>query len=513
MQDNPVLILIKCISAVFLNRQLSSPIGAVVPLASKLLNDTRMPKDVVGDGGANDAARALMTTYEWLRSTRDDDVITKRDVVDRIRINCIHDNAYESIINDTLSIEGDDADAIRKRVRGITNEMRAFKRKRELAKLLSAANRRVNFNESNEDLDTYMGEFQQDLNAIVNTDTNAKEGLVAKIDFSSLTDIEETLQKTKDVNGSEGVLKTGWIALNKGLGIGGYRRGELVNWGALTHNYKTGVLLDHCRWFPMYNTPYMLDSDKKPAIVRLSFENKPEQDLPLMYRSLWEAEHKKKCDIKEINVKEAAQYIQEKLGANGYTFFMECYDPNGMDVWDIIDILNGYEAAGYEIHGLIVDYPELICGRSNSSRKDELINSTYEVLRNHCFPRGITVIAAHQLSTEAQRLTREGTSNFVQKVSTGGWYMYSQSLHTKLDCEWLIHIHKVGEDSYLTAHRGKHRGGDQTPMKHRFFAMKFQEYGGINDDLLSGECTAIYNLNSVSLPGSDTAQSAAADDW
>ena len=104
---------------------------------------------------------------------------------------------------------------------------------------------------------------------------------------------------------------------------------------------------------------------------------------------------------------------------------------------------------------------------------------------------------AHQLSSDAQRLAREGTADFVGKVAGGGFYQNCQSLHNKLDCEVVMHIHKQGDESYLTFAIGKLRGSSGLDPKRTRWAYKFQQYGGIVDDVNDLKSKALY-----SIPGS-----------
>jgi hypothetical protein len=200
-----------------------------------------------------------------------------------------------------------------------------------------------------------------------------------------------------------------------------------------------------------------------------------------------------KIDLSEVDPVKAARYVKDRLSVNGYEVAMECYDPNNFTVYDLLDVFNYYEAKGYEIHCATVDYLELIASKKKD-RIDEAINDVFEVSRNHCFPRGITLITAHQLSTEAVMLQRDNPTDFVKRISDGAYYRNTKSLNTKLDCEILMHIEKRFDQSFLTFARGKHRGGDQTPFAHRYFAYHFQEVGGIVDDVLKPKPDVIYDI-------------------
>ena len=175
---------------------------------------------------------------------------------------------------------------------------------------------------------------------------------------------------------------------------------------------------------------------------------------------------------------------------------MEHYDPAAFCVYDLITILNKYLDSGFEIHGCFTDYLTLIADNTFGERTDSKIQKTYEMVRNFCYPKGITFFTGSQLSTEAGTLAREHPSTLTQKVSVGGWYKDCKSLHTKLDIELFLHIHHhIDGFSYLMVSKGKHRGAI-VPHKLKHFMYKFEAIGGIIPDY--GEAPrALYNLPKV----------------
>lgn len=498
--DSPNLILVKAITAVFVDRALPEQNGKLEQVIDKSLKDLRLPADTLGDGSEGEIARALRNTLDWLRTLPVNTKVGRVDLIERIRVNCSYNSEYVDSLDRLLVLE-EDPYANAERVKGIVSELQFALRNASFAKLFMDANKKINFTQEITNIKDFVSGFSDDLRTFENAEDGEKPGFHGKLSTEDLGSVVEVMRNTQELRSHEGCLKTGLTGLNKMLGGFGYTRGELFNYGALTHNYKSGILLDHCRWFCTLNEPHLLDKNKKPMILRISFENRLEQDLPIIYKSLWEAEHKKKIDIADIDVEEAAKYVVDRMSRMGYAFEILCYDPNNIDIWDVLDIMNAYEAQGYEIAAVVIDYPEKITkkkkGAGSNQRQDEVIVHTFEVLRNHCHPRGITQITAHQLSTKAQEMAREGTSNFAQKVATGSYYMNCNSLATILDGECVLHIHKIGDEAFLTFARGKHRGGEETYMKHRNFAYKFEEFGGIVDDINEPESKALYSFAGI----------------
>lgn len=504
--ENPNVVLIKAITVLYINRALPQKSSKAIYIAQDVCDNLRMPQHGHGEGGDSDVAHALKITLEWLLSLRDETTITLVDLKERVRLNCNHAIEYLETIDNLLSgIEEHEPHVLEDRVNGICAELQYALKKINIGQTIANIHRTLNFSNKSVDLKQIFEDLDNTLREYESSSDGMTQANAGEVDFDNPESIEETFRRAKESLSHKGLLRTGLQGLNKGLGVGGFVRGLFYNFGALTHNYKTGILLNACRWVPLYNTPYLFNENKKPLVLRVSFENKPEQDLPELYKSLYEAEFKIKVDKAEIDPVKAAKYIKEKLEQNGFHFKMVCFDPNNMSVWDLIDILKYYDSQGYEIQACIVDYIELITkGGNNNLRSDEKIVFAIETMRNYCFANNITCLNAHQLSTEAQALSREGTANFAVKVSQGGWYMNCKSLHTKLDGEILMHILKRGDKKYLTFGMGKNRTSSEVSEYAKSFAYEFEEFGGINDDVLEEHSKAIYKWSDVETADANT---------
>ncbi len=100
----------------------------------------------------------------------------------------------------------------------------------------------------------------------------------------------------------------------------------------------------------------MYDPNKKPLLLRISFENSAMVDIIHLYRSLIEPEIGAKIDQQSIDPIQAAVYVNEKLSVNGYHVKIDHYDPSDFTIFDLADVIEKYENDGYEIHMLNLDY-------------------------------------------------------------------------------------------------------------------------------------------------------------
>jgi hypothetical protein len=280
-------------------------------------------------------------------------------------------------------------------------------------------------------------------------------------------------------------MKTGWQAINRML-QGGFRRGEECVIGALQHNFKTGFSLSLFKHIALYNTPYMINPKKKPLLLRISFEDPLELNLPFLYRNIKENETYEHANVSSTSAKEMAGFIHEKLTVNGYEVIIAYVNPTLWGYRDLQNYVLSLEAEGYEIHVLMVDYLNMLDkrGLDNSGPTGANIRDMFRRMRNFCAPRKITFITPHQLSTEAKMLIRQGNEeNFVKDIANKGYYDGCKTIDQEVDLE--LYIHKVIADgkSWLCVQRGKHRLIQQTKEEYKFTVLPFEDIGDIRDDV------------------------------
>lgn len=136
----------------------------------------------------------------------------------------------------------------------------------------------------------------------------------------------------------------------------GFRRGECVVVAALQHNYKSGFTRSLVMQIAMNNTPVMIDPKKKPLLIYLSFEDNADIILEFMYMYLYYNDNKQLPDLSAMTRQEISAYIKEKLGCKGYHVKILRVNPSEWTYKHIINKTLEYEADGYEIHALFVDY-------------------------------------------------------------------------------------------------------------------------------------------------------------
>lgn len=503
---NTNLILIKGIVATYLNGKLNTPLINVDHAIDEAISVGVAKSQILGDAGEGEVVDALENTIYWLRESTNKVKLTVDDVISTVKINVGFETDYVNFVtqalNETIK-EGDDVDNSNT-IKNILNELLYYTKKKKIKKRLLAAAREVEYENTDEKLNDYARRLITEIEGETATTEAKPAGYVGELDTDNLESVEKTLQNTKDLNSDEGSLTIPLVGLHEGLGKIDVRRGDMVCVKARSNNYKSGFLLDLTKWLPVYNKPYLFNKNLKPLILRISFENTPEQDALTLYKSYYEEKYQKKLDMTKTDPKKAAKEIVKIFTQQGFRVAIVCFDPNKFTVWKLIDVLTKYELDGYEIHACICDYLEIIAKATKGQRPDTAITDGFEIVRNHCMPKRITFFTAHQLNTASGDVLAEvGSAAFPKKMAqAGGIYDHNcRSLIQKLDIEINLHIHKQDDVSYLGFGVGKLRERI-APESKKYFFYKFQKYGGIIADK-DGENNAIYSLISIANKGED----------
>jgi len=503
--ENTILTLIKSIGIMYFNNFSKDSNQSIYDEVRDSLIDIKVENNNASIGSEDSAIDALKSTAEWMLSqvVDTDFQFSRENLITRLKVNLVGNNFYiDTAIEMLRDVSMIEAEAL---TREMLTELRHNAKKERLRKAIQQANTELNFTQKVEDYKVFAQNMINMLEEHAVASGNDVGDLTGSISTDDPESIIRALEKSRDQFSDERTLKTGYQYLDRACGEhNGVARGYMVNFGALSHNYKSGILIDLCLNIPRYNEPVMIDDTKKPLILRISFENTVDQDILIMYKKLYEIEYKKRINIRDIDPYEAATYVSEYFSKLGYTFRLEHHDPGRLSAYDVVSIVDKYVQDGYEIHALVIDYLTLTADNTPGVNPDIRIMNGYQIVRNYCHPKAITCFTAHQLSTQAEERAREFPTTLTKVVRTGGWYQYCKGLHQKLDLEFVMHIVKHGDGrKYLTVSRGKHRGGELTPEAHLHFVYPFEEFGGIVPDHGKEEPGGLDKLPSIAADNLD----------
>jgi len=362
----------------------------------------------------------------------------------------------EKTIGTEISIPG-----LKKSVVTLRNRLNNYYKEVELKSLISKASYAVNTGEiGSSSLLDFAKTLSTNIEALTLTSNTTKDpAIVSEFDISSEEAVSKLFDKVSGDSTKTNLLKTAWGELNEML-QGGFRKGSFVMVDALQHNYKSSFIRSILAQLMRCNVPVLKDPTKKPLMVYISFEDDAEISIEFFYKYLYFSEHAKLPDMAEVTPTEAAAYVNKKLCVNGYNVKMLRVNPSEWTYKNIFNKTLQYEAEGYEIHAVILDYLSklpttgCICGPTGTDIRD-----LFNRVRNHYSAKEVLVITPHQLSTDAKQLIRNGVSpmNFVKEIAGKGYTEGSRQLDQVVDNELYLHKAKLDGKWVLTVQRGKDR--------------------------------------------------------
>lgn len=484
--ETVILQLIKIITTLFYNSLSKEKNNILNDEIRLVLNSIKINQKQLIEipGNDNNIVENLRQTAEWMIS-QSDIQFSKVNIMQRIKINLNGFNEYIKIIDDALEEDLID-EKIKLRINELLSELGYEKKRNDIKNLISKAYADINFNNEKPEIGNFIDQLHSDVEKLKVGGKGNIKGRTGKIVFSDIEQIKNALEKGKNSYSNSGLIRTGMQGLDRACG-GGIPRGYLVDVGALTFQYKTGMLRDIPLFMPGYNTePWMWDKEKKPLIVRISFETTEAQDITTLAVRLLESTSGEIFNADSLNIENASLLLHDHYKNSNYDFILECFDPIYFSIYDLFRLFDEYAKDGYEVHLASIDYLALIAHNTIGDTLEAKMQRTYEMARNYFYPKGTTCFTGSQLNSEAAALVLDKNPKLVEIFGTGNYYKNCKSLRDKFDIELLTHIYKhpMNCKSYLTMFKGKHRGNDilKIPDSYNYWMYEFQEVGGIRYD-------------------------------
>lgn len=410
------------------------------------------------------------------------DIIPKEVLLQQLGILLENDQKLFSVIKE--SIEADHDDASTKRI--ITSHIKTlnnYYKERLATEILGKATYDLKFNRNKiGNFSDYLKNTLSQLEPLSNMVSSLKDpAVVNEIDFENPDSVTTVFEEVRSINNHAGVYKLGWQGVNK-MTQGGIRRGEAIGVEALQHKYKTGSTLSMFMQIALHNNPIVTkkeaETNKKPLLLRISFEDSLTNNLQFMYQYLKENEgiHVSKKDFEELSAEEMTQYVLKRLTATGFHIKMRRVDPSQWTYSSLMNYIIELEAQGYAVHVLMLDYllmlPTTGCiqGVMGADKRDIVRR-----VRNFCSARDIAFITPFQLSTEANQLLRNGVPEhqFVNEISEKNYTDGCKTIGQELDLELYVHCFTHKRKKYLAFRRGKHRGRPDIPQEDKYCMYRF----------------------------------------
>ena len=473
-QNNRFNTYIKCITLIFREIKLNKENEKMQDYSVDLIKGILPLFNTINDNVPTLGAKALMCD-------------SLQDLCNNI-INNI-DGYNEDLIIDSLNmIIKDDPSTLNGIIKNLTKEISKESLKQSILSLriqLNSYSKEVaikkKINKASFDLNVdktiniieYAKNLLLELDALTSSKGDNIPGIVNEIDIED-SSMVNAINAAKDMLDGSSKLQTGFREMNTML-QNGFKRGDSVVINALQHEYKSGLVQTLAMQIPMFNKPHMIDINKKPLILYISFEDDAEVFISFMYKYLYSSEHGVNPDMTAITSEEIQNYIKEKIKINGYHIKMLRVNPSEWTYKELFNYILYLESLGYEIHACIVDYLIKMSVAGCVGKGGTEYRDLFDRCRQFFSVRKITFITPHQMSTEAKQLIRNGENKlkFVKEVAGKGYTELSKQIDQVVDIEICIAKAIWNKKWVLTMYIGKHRGAGIIDDGDKFQALLF----------------------------------------
>lgn len=486
--SNPKQLLVSCITLLCLENREDSPADPSTDLINEVIGSLQVRESTIDIDHGRQTTMDLKNLVIDLNKKNKFTFPSLPQVLQSVQVCCREEGYLYDAVKTAIEEEFPNGMAVMLRITSYRNTLNSYLSDEKVKAIVKECSQKIIFNNgSGVDVPAIINELATRVDPYIRARADERHPAeMGYIDFGDLDNLEEIFDEAKTILSPDGAFRTGWKGLNRMLGkLGALKRGEFIIGGALQHQYKTGVALSLFSHVCLFNKPYMRDTNKKPLILFITLENELPDNLLQLYEYIFENETGIKVDRTAISKREASEYVSARLKENGFEPRMHRFDPTDFTISGLIQFLDNYQAKGYEIQYLCVDYLNMLpkTGLDAKVAGDD-IRLLFRRLRNYTAPRGITFFSPHQLSSDALQLTRENVEDFVKLVANKGYYDGCRRLGQEPDLEIFFHIVKLKGKSYLTVQRGKHRN-TVTSDKYQYVVLPFEpnEIGGIRWDV------------------------------
>lgn len=272
-----------------------------------------------------------------------------------------------NIVTDSINKEMDKP-GLKRSIVSLRKFIVTYQKQLQIIKIISTANYELRNDKISMGIQDYIANLTTTIDALNTTVTSKDPGLMAELDFDNLEEVSDNLEKVKEESTSNGTFQTGWVGMNKMLSNKGFVRGQTWVILSLQHNYKSSMIYSLMAQLATHNTPKLLDPNKKPMILLISFEDEMTNILSFLYNYFYYNEHKELPKIDDMPTSEISKYISSKLKSRGFYVKIIRANPSDWTIKNIYNTVLSLENQGYEIQVMFIDYlaklPTTYCDNS-----------------------------------------------------------------------------------------------------------------------------------------------------
>ena len=485
---NDLLLLVKSITLMYRESLLNMEEDSTKDLVRKVIEAIKTPEVSIGITKDLEIINALKATTTEMVNHDKSHKYQKDILLQQLQVNCGADEStYESLQSGIEPEMTEDENKLT--VINIRTAIATHFKHGKIEEVLSKRFSEFKFKRSSiKNINKWINTMIAELEPFQVVGQERDSAIIDEVDISDKESINRVYASIKEENEGGGGFITGFQGINGMIG-GKFRLGE--QWGlyGLQHNYKTGFSLTIFKQICMYNTPTLKDPKKKPLLLRISFEDSLVLNFQYLYKNMWENETGKvlsKKDLAEMDIGVMTEYVTNKLSATGFHVKLLFVNPSDWTYKDICNLVLKYEAEGYEVQMVMVDYLTKISKEGcTQGATGQDVRNLFERIKAFMASKGILFITPHQLSTEAKGLMRDGYNDFVKRLPGGGYTADSKQIDQVIDGELFFHIERLKgkNEAYFTVQGGKLRRIEQVDEDDKYRVYKFVRKGVILDDL------------------------------
>ena len=485
---NDLLLLVKSITLMYRESLLNMEEDSTKDLVRKVIEAIKTPEVSIGITKDLEIINALKATATEMVNHDKSHKYQKDILLQQLQVNCGADEStYESLQSGIEPEMTEDENKLT--VINIRTAIATHFKHGKIEEVLSKRFSEFKFKRSSiKNINKWINTMIAELEPFQVVGQERDSAIIDEVDISDKESINRVYASIKEENEGGGGFITGFQGINRMIG-GKFRLGE--QWGlyGLQHNYKTGFSLTIFKQICMYNTPVLKDPKKKPLLLRISFEDSLVLNFQYLYKNMWENETGKvlsKKDLAEMDIGVMTEYVTNKLSATGFHVKLLFVNPSDWTYKDICNLVLKYEAEGYEVQMVMVDYLTKISKEGcTQGATGQDVRNLFERIKAFMASKGILFITPHQLSTEAKGLMRDGYNDFVKRLPGGGYTADSKQIDQVIDGELFFHIERLKgkNEAYFTVQGGKLRRIEQVDEDDKYRVYKFVRKGVILDDL------------------------------
>lgn len=259
---------------------------------------------------------------------------------------------------------------------------------------------------------------------------------------------------------------SGWKAVNRLFGpTGRLVRGKFGLIGGLTHNYKTGLLVGLFTDFCTLNKPDDVDGGSKPLNIYYSTETPPSQLFCDIYESMTN------LLSKSVDIDEIEGTVVRELARAGFNYEIVTVDPTRFSSADLINSLQGYIEAGYDVCSVFFDNVAF------TRKRGETLDSALRTLKDFMSKSNILFVGTHGLSQKSMTIKRDGQVNFLEEIADEDPWDEGNQIPHICDIEIFVDTAESSGEHYLQIARGLGSVDDPGPFEMRNFYLPFSKNG------------------------------------